>query len=217
VAEKVDGIIFDLDGTLWDATDSSSKAWSKTAENFSLKRSVAPEDLKSVIGLPFEECIQNLFGDSATPELIEELEKNEIYFIQKFGGILYPEVEETLKKLSTHFPLYLVSNCQTWYLEAFFNHHPLQKYFQDSLCFGMTLKPKSENLKMILKKHQMKCPFYVGDTHWDFEACQKANVKFIFAKYGLGKLKDPRSIISMDRFSDLTNIFDLTTRTFQKS
>ena len=47
----------------------------------------------------------------------------------KVGGRLYEGLEETLKYLSAKYPLYIVSNCQKGYIEAFLSYHQLGKYF----------------------------------------------------------------------------------------
>lgn len=55
-----------------------------------------------------------------------ELEKS---FIDKYGGVLYPNVENVLKELSQKYKLYIVSNCQDGYIESFYKYHKLEKYF----------------------------------------------------------------------------------------
>lgn len=48
--------VFDRFGTLWDASDATSKAWSKIAKGLSLELQLKASDIRSVSGLPFHEC-----------------------------------------------------------------------------------------------------------------------------------------------------------------
>ncbi len=52
-----DSIIFDLDGTLWDATEASAIGWNSALikENLS-EFCVDSDDIKNICGLPFAEC-----------------------------------------------------------------------------------------------------------------------------------------------------------------
>ncbi len=133
--------------------------------------------------------------------LLDESEQREI--IARVGRF-YPGMAEGLRKLSRDYRLFLVSNCQEWYLNYFFEHSGLRDVFQDALCFGQTNLPKSENIKTIAKRNQLKRPIYVGDTHWDQEAAFYAGVKFIFARFGFGSIKvSSPSVGSMDELVSL--------------
>jgi len=60
-----DSIIFDLDGTLWDASPTSAIAWSKTANDLGIDISIDEAAIKKVSGLPFDKCVDLLFGSHA--------------------------------------------------------------------------------------------------------------------------------------------------------
>ncbi|MBQ9673804.1 MAG: HAD family hydrolase, partial [Ruminococcus sp.] len=110
--------------------------------------------------------------------------------------------------ISTSFynaPLFIVSNCQTDYLNAFFTAHQLKEYFTDYECSGNTGLPKSENIKLIVKRNNLKKAFYVGDTELDGESAHVAGIPFVLADYGFGKCKEYEYII--ETFSDLLRIF----------
>ena len=69
---------------------------------------------------------------------------------------------------------------------------------------GRTGKPKADNIKMIIERHNLKAPFYVGDTKMDFDAASKNNIPFIFAAYGFGSCDEYTAKI--DTPSDLLKI-----------
>ncbi len=57
----VDSIIFDLDGTLWDASESTAKGWNQVLKNIDPSTIITPDAVRSVAGLPFDQCIEKLF------------------------------------------------------------------------------------------------------------------------------------------------------------
>ena len=57
---------------------------------------------------------------------------------------------------------------------------------------------------MVIERNNITKAFYVGDTILDFEAAQKANIPFVFATYGFGKVQNPDYIIEKPK--DLINI-----------
>lgn len=185
--ESHDSLIFDLDGTIWEATHVVAQAWSKALRSVGDSRLISDNDIRSVTGKPQRECVKILFPDLQGEvfddryELLDRFERAEF---EKMGGKLYPKVEEGLRRLSESYKIFLVSNCQDWYLKSFFHHSGLQKYFLDSLCFGDNDKPKNENIVIIQERNQLKRPIYIGDTVSDQKACEKAEVDFFFAAYG---------------------------------
>ena len=63
---KLDGLIFDLDGTLWDATDGIVQTWKIVLANHpDVKREVTPADLAANFGKPLTDIADNLFPDLA--------------------------------------------------------------------------------------------------------------------------------------------------------
>ena len=205
---KIDSIIFDLDGTLWDSTEGVSKTWSLVLNKYDYERKeVTVEDLHSCMGKQLDEIGKILF-----PKLSSEVRKNlmnecctlENEYLGEHGGVLYAKVEETLKELSKKYKLFVVSNCQDGYIESFFNSHGLDKYFIDYECPGRTGLPKAENIKLVVERNNLKNPVYVGDTQGDANAAKAANVPFIYAKYGFGNVEEFQEKI--ESFEELLNI-----------
>lgn len=140
------------------------------------------------MGLTKEEIVQYLFSDNQEKgeEFITECQKEEVEYLSKYGGNIYKNTISTIKELSKSYELYIVSNCQTGYIEAFLNYYDLSDYFKDYECSGNTLKDKSANIKLIIDRNRVLEAIYVGDTKSDYNAVQKNNIKFIWAKYGFG-------------------------------
>ena len=63
-----------------------------------------------------------------------------------------------------------------------------EKYFIDS-ANAANGKTKAENIRYIVEKHNLINPVYVGDTIKDYQSSNEANVPFIHASYGFGKVE----------------------------
>lgn len=66
------GIIFDMDGTLWDSAENVAKSWNEAIrKDGSVKRELTTADIKGVMGKTMDVIAQTLF-----PELDEAPEEN---------------------------------------------------------------------------------------------------------------------------------------------
>lgn len=205
---KVDGIIFDLDGTLWDSTEGVANSWSEVLGKYNYaKKEVTVDELKGCMGKLLSDIGKILFLDldeATRDNLIEECCQRENEYLEEHGGILYDKLEDTLEKLSTEYKLFIVSNCQAGYIECFLKAHNLGKYFVDFECPGKTGLPKAENIKLIIERKKLKNPIYVGDTQGDADSAKKAEIPFVFAKYGFGNVEEYDYVI--DTFEELLNL-----------
>lgn len=189
---NIDSIIFDLDGTLWDSTEAVLKAWNRVCEdNKEVTSPITKEMLQGVMGLQIYEIGNKLFpylGEAKQAEILDLCCEEEREVLQIEGGILYKDLESILQKLSKSYPLFIVSNCQCGYIETFLEYHELGKYFKDVECAGNTGLVKGENIKSIIKRNNLRNPVYVGDTEGDRAAAKLANIPFVYASYGFGKV-----------------------------
>lgn len=207
---KYDGILFDLDGTLWNATDAIRISWNMAVKNFSESkdREFTSEELEGVMGLPMNEIAKKLFPALNSDKQLEVLEKCcevENNYLAEHGGILYPELEETLEYLCRSYKLFIVSNGQSGYIQSFLKAHDLKKYFSDFQNWGDNKVSKGENNKLIIARNNLENAIYVGDTKGDALSAQTAGIPFVFARYGFGDVDKYDYVI--DSFSELKNIF----------
>ena len=68
-------------------------------------------------------------------------------------------------------------------------------------CWGNTGETKSANLRALIERNRLRCPWFIGDTEGDFEAARDNGVRFIHASYGFGQVE--RSDHRINRFADL--------------
>ena len=192
-------IIFDLDGTLWDATGCSVDIWNKVFdkhEEVSIR--MTTEISSSLMGKTMPEIGAVLFPDmteEARMSIVDDFGDEEVKYLSEHGAVLYDGVEETLSSLERDYDLYIVSDCQDGYVPAFLNAHKMEHHFKDIEMSGRTGMDKGENIKLLMERNDIKKAVYVGDTEGDENAARYAGIPFIWASYGFGKAKQPDKII----------------------
>lgn len=206
---KTDGLIFDMDGTLWDSTRAVTDSWNVVFERLGLSYRATVSDIDAQMGKPMPEIFAALLPNEPK-DILKKVEKEccayENEYLSIHGGVLYPELAETLSKLSETIPLFIVSNCQSGYIEAFFASHKLGHLFKDYECWGDTLLSKAENIKLVVERNGLKAPVYVGDTALDGRSSREAGVAFIHAAYGFGTTDDcDGSITSISQLTELVS------------
>ena len=113
----------------------------------------------------------------------------EVEYLKTNGGVLYPEVVKTLEKLKEGYHLYIVSNCQSGYIEDFIHWAKVEHLIEDFLCFGDTGREKSYNICHLADRNQLDQAVYVGDTQGDYNSTKAAGLPFIHARYGFGTVE----------------------------
>lgn len=209
--EFIDGIILDIDGTIWNTTEIVAQAWNKAIENLKYdEKKLSADDLKKEFGKPMNLIADSLWPDLSTEEkkqLLDECCKEEHIFIQKNNSnICYPTVIETIKKLSVKYNFYIVSNCQDGYIELLLEKTNLSKFIKDYECYGRTKKTKAENITILRNRNRLTNPVYIGDTQGDLDSCLQSKTKFIWAAYGFGKVNS--NFQKIEKFSDLENLLN---------
>jgi phosphoglycolate phosphatase len=206
---KFDSIIFDLDGTLWDSTANVALAWqAAVAQVDYIDEEMTVERVRSITGMTYDAIFDKLFPNLDTHQRKEVQTLcgiSELEILHTKGGELYPQLEETLKYLGTKYKLYIVSNCQSGYIEVFLDLNNMHPHFLAHQCFGTKGNPKADNIKDIVNDHQLKAPVYVGDTMGDYTAATQAGVPFIFASYGFGAVPDGM-VATASSFGELTEL-----------
>ncbi len=199
------GLIFDMDGTLWDSSANVAISWTIKMRQLGYDRAdITQTDIMGVMGLTMDKIADIIFKGYPKEErmyLLRECGNYEIDYLRDHGGLLYPGLEETLAKLKENYHLYIVSNCQSGYIEAFLDYYGLGKYFDDTECYGNNLKNKGENILLLADRNNLEKAWYIGDIQGDFDSSVQAGTGFIHAAYGFGTISEP--VPELMKFSDL--------------
>ena len=194
-----DGVIFDVDGTIWDSTRVVEDAWNAALIDAGYEERVTAARLKGLFGLPMDDIIKDILPNAADAEraaFAPMCYKNEHDYLARTGGDVYDGMKEMLEKLSLKYPLFIVSNCQAGYIELMLKKTGFGSFFKDHLCPGDTNLLKADNIRLISERNGLKAPIYVGDTQMDANACKQAGVPIVFAAYGFGKVEEPYGVIN---------------------
>jgi phosphoglycolate phosphatase len=202
-----DSIIFDLDGTLWDASETVVRAFNDSIQEVGFDIILTSLDIRNFSGMKMDDIFAQHFS-FIPKEKIHDFEniysEKEKRYLNDSGGRLFPKVRETLEKLKQNHRLFIVSNCLSGYIESFLDFYDLNTYFEDWECFGNDGLSKDENIRLILRRNDLQNPVYVGDTIWDKESSEKAGVDFIYAEYGFGTIENSNPKIQ--NFEDLLSL-----------
>ncbi|WP_340024278.1 HAD family hydrolase [Paenibacillus sp. FSL K6-1096] len=205
----MDSIIFDLDGTIWDPTETVVGGWNQVINSYNgAANEITIQDLQGIMGLPVPEVGRKLFpdtGEAIRERIMSECCEMECHVLGQQGGRLYPQAEEVLQALAAKYKLFIVSNCQSGYIEAFYEYHQLQKYFTDYEHPGSTGLSKGENIRLVMDRNHLTAPVYVGDTEGDRKASEFAGIPFVYAGYGFGEVSRYDYVI--DRLAGLLDLF----------
>ncbi len=201
-----DSLIFDMDGTLWDAVPSYCKIWEYTLDEFGLGDiKVTREELDRLMGKPVDVLVDTIVTRHVDrTRFLEALDANEDRLMPVLGGRLYPGVKETIRELARDHKLFMVSNCSPKGAVNFMAYSGLTDCFTDSLTYGQTHVGKDVNIATLVSRYGLASPLYVGDTQGDADASHRAGVPIAWAAYGFGHVSDPDYIIN--EFSNLIKL-----------
>ena len=200
-----DGLILDLDGTLWDSTATVAAAWSAVVRRMGQpQRTIAPAEIAAVMGQPHRELCRALLpglSQARQEALVLECYAEEQRRLHAEGGRLFPGVREGLATLARQGPLFIVSNCQRGYIETFLAWSGLGPLFRDTECHGDTGADKAENLRRLVRRNGLHAASYVGDTESDRLAAAQAGLPFVHGAYGFGQA--PQAAERIGSFAEL--------------
>ncbi|MEA3277094.1 MAG: aminotransferase class III-fold pyridoxal phosphate-dependent enzyme [Pseudomonadota bacterium] len=202
------GLLFDLDGTLWDSSETCSRAWNACLSERGTDRRISANDLRRCMGKTLHEFAVAIFPNLAASDgeaLVRDCFRYEVEFLEREGAALYDGVAAGLKRLNETYPIFVVSNCDTDYLASFLDRSGVGPWIAGALCHGDTGLSKAHNLLAMRQRHALSSAVYVGDTRSDELAAAEARMAFVFAEYGFGEVS--KASLRIRRFPELVDRF----------
>lgn len=205
---KNDSIIFDMDGTLWDPTDLYLEAWNDGLKSSGIDKVLTEDDLRPMMGVNGKSVLETLLPDQSDErrqQIADAVNERRRKLITSGGGTMYPGVKEGIKELSKKYKLFIVSNCPKGIITLFMERAGITQYIVDEMAYGFNLKPKNHNIKLLINKHGLQSPVYVGDTDIDRVESELAGIPFVFVSYGFATAE--RYDLTFSSFESLVKHF----------
>lgn len=194
------GILFDLDGTLWDSSAECIAAWNAAIrEQTDRPEQFTVQDMKNFMGRTLEDIAELMFPSLPESERIKILQictEREHSYLREHPARLFDREQSVIEKLAKDYVLGVVSNCQDGYIEIFLDRCGFASLFADHECAGRTGKTKGQNIRLVMERQGITDCVYVGDTQGDADAAEEADVPFIHAAYGFGTVRNADAVLS---------------------
>ncbi len=206
--QKPDSIIFDMDGTLWDAVDTYAVSWNMVFEQLGIHKSMSRAELAKMVGWEGKKVLKAImpeYDEQMQQSIYEKVNEIRRELLPQKGGILYDGVKDGLKQLAEKYQLFILSNCAKGVIKLFIDWAGIGEQIIDEIAYGTNYMPKNHNIKLLMERHDLKNPVYVGDTVGDGEQSRLAGIPFVFVSYGFGATDDHD--IRFDSFTDFTRYF----------
>lgn len=208
--QRFDSIIFDMDGTLWDAVDSYCAVWDETSRALGIDHTVSRDELIQCMGMTIDKIYDRVAAPYCPADIrdryLELLAHNETSMMPRLGGRLYPGVRDGIEQLSRGYKLFMVSNCGAEGLKNFLSFTGLTPFITDTLTYGETMHGKDYNIALISKRNHLKAPIYVGDTEGDCRSAHSAGCPMLHVTYGFGTAPD--ADYSAGSFDEVVSFFN---------
>lgn len=211
----LENLIFDLDGTLWQTTNSYPYAYHKLCEHYGTPEMVSDDYILTCLGVKLDKFLPKLFPTVNFTELaFKAMAYSLEYVLAHPQGCCFEGVRETLEELSQKYNIYIVSNCLDDYVEAFMNISGTRDFIKG--YYTIQSGEKCDNISKIIKASKGKT-LLVGDSDDDYLAISDPySVLFCFASYGYKECSGyAYKIDSISRLSEIVERLEIKERQLQ--
>jgi HAD superfamily hydrolase (TIGR01549 family) len=231
--EEFKGIIFDLDGVIYDITEAIKKAVDDGIEKYQLinvNRDDVMEEIAHLIeeiqNYPVPKILLNAY-DLLKVDFLQGLSffkklRIAIFLFNQFNkykdaeSTIFEGIDKLISKLAKHVKLAILTNNKSQYAEEVLDKFNISEHFGTIIGFNdvTEVKPNPEGIVKILQKWKMKPSdvIFIGDMTTDIEAGKAANVKMICVASGLAKketLLEHEPDILVDNTENLIKLFSV--------
>lgn len=200
-------LIFDIDGTLWEAAEQTMIAANIIADKYPEIPKVTIDDINKVMGLGKKDIAKILMPDIEENEALKYVDMQigkAIELVNENGAHIYENVQKTIKKLYSYFKLGIITNNVDNYALLFLEKSELKEYFIDYIGTSSYGINKAKAMNIMMDRNNVKTACYIGDIKKDMDAAMEANIDFIHARYGFER--DLLCNNHIDEISELENL-----------
>ncbi|MBK5196571.1 MAG: HAD family hydrolase, partial [Proteiniphilum sp.] len=140
-------------------------SWNKGLQQRGYQKQVTRDNILGLMGKEARVMLQFILPGATTDEqdllfdaVIAEYQK----LLDDMNPVIYEGVLTGLEQLSEKYRLFLLSNCEVSGLVNFMRHTKTTSLFIDYMEHGMNMKSKHHNLRLLIEKHGLKSPVYIG-------------------------------------------------------
>ncbi len=176
-------LIFDLDGTLFQARDITLFAANAVFEELGI---TGADDRQIVenIGRPMDVFLKNILPKNITPDEVRDRFRGYEHQAIRERGLLFPGIMELLRHLSVNgYVLSICSNGSFEYIELVLNLTCIREYFT-GVYTARHHESKAQFVAELLMPDDHAV--YIGDSFDDIEAGYQNSIPTIAALYGYG-------------------------------
>lgn len=210
--EKIEAVVFDLDGTLTDSKKNIYEAIMAAFKDLGIKESIDENEFGKYIGWHFQEIFEDLGIDIASlDEFIETYKSHYYEFLHH--TTFYPGVLDTIKKLKEKdVKVCLLTTKAQDQADKIIDHFDLRKYFTYVMGRRKNVanKPSPEPLQILCRDINVKPEnaLMVGDTEMDVNCGKAAGAKSVAVTYGYRTVEHLKKLEPYLMVGSLTELFD---------
>ncbi len=204
-------LVFDLDGTLVHSLEDIAGSANHTLGTLGLPQ-LSIETIQGYVGHGVRDLISSCLGndngnliDKALDIFTKHYSKNLITHTR-----LYPGVLESLEKLYPDFRLFVLSNKREDFSRMIVKGLNMGHYFTE--IFGgdsfKLKKPDPMAINYIIEHYRADpgLTIMIGDNYTDIETAERAKIRSIFFRSGMGKLTEAEPTVSVASFLEIPSV-----------
>ena len=181
---RINAIIFDCDGVMFDSRQANINYYNYLLSRFDLPP-MTNDKIDFVHSYTADDSVRHIFEGTPYLEKAMELKKNIDYTPFIHDMVMEAGLKKLLGSLKPHYGLAIATNRSTT-IGSVIEYHNLTGYF-DIVVSSLDVKnpkPHPESLIKILDFFDIRPSkaFYVGDSHLDYQSARAAGVVFIAYK-----------------------------------
>ncbi len=229
--ENYKGIIFDMDGVIYDISEAIKKAVDDSVEKYDMNVNTdeVMEEIAHLIeeiqNYPVPKILLNSY-DLLKVEFLEGISffkklRIAIFMFNQFNkykeaeSTIFEGIDDLISKLAKKVKLAILTNNKSQYAEEVLEKYKLSKFFDTIVGFNdvTEVKPDPEGILKILDKWKLKPSdvIFIGDMTTDVDAGKAAKVKMVSVASGLAKkqtLLEHNPDILVDNTENLIKLFN---------